>query len=74
MLYLSSLIYNIVVLPIRVILSLGHTVVKIMKECRLPNLSVRQQVDLVRVVIGTLTTWFLLEFTNPSVVYHWIRG
>ena len=30
--------------------------------------------DLVRLAVGTITTWFLLEFTNPSVVYHWMRG
>lgn len=25
-------------------------------------------------VIGIVSTYFLFEMTNPSVVYHWIRG
>ena len=25
-------------------------------------------------LIGIVSTYFLFEVTNPSVVYHWIRG
>ena len=37
-------------------------------------MSVRDQADFIRVLVGALVTYHLLQTTNPSVVYHWIRG
>jgi len=36
--------------------------------------SLRAQVDMARVFIICTATLMLLKFTNPSVIYHWIRG
>ena len=37
-------------------------------------MSVRDQADFIRVLVGALVTYYLLQTTNPSKIYHWIRG
>ena len=77
MLHASALIYNLVILPVRVTFSLLFHMLSMHRHTTAsPRLhfTVREQADLIRLLIAALSIYFLLAFTNPSAVYHWIRG
>ena len=71
MLYVSTLIYNSVVLPIRVSLIMLKALLRIKKQ---RVFTVRQEADIARVLVIVLSTLITIEVTKPSALYHWMRS
>jgi len=89
LLHLNALIYNLVILPLRVTLATswlvwqnGCTLILLptrkqrlkFKSKSYSYLTTRAQVDLARLVVAVVSSLVLYELTNPSVIYHWIRS
>ena len=70
LLFLNSLIYQMTVIPVRLVTAF----VVYLKSQRQQKFTIRTQLDLSRTCICLLTTAMLWHYTNSSTIYHWIRG
>ena len=70
LLHLNALIYNLLIVPIRTLVSVG----KCLASRGNQQLTIRSQIDFARVIIVPICTAIVCQLTSPSPIYHWIRG